>query len=63
MAKRKRDSFDIMAEAIAKHMRERGWEIMALVNMKVQRPLASLKYNYELVFKFTGKQLPKEKNV
>ena len=63
MAKRKRDSFDIMAEAIAKHMREQGWEIMVLGKTEVRQCPSALKYNYELVFGFTGKQLPKEKNV
>ena len=63
MRKRKKDSFGVMAEAIAKYMREQGWEIIVLGKMKVQQYPSDLKFNYELVFRFTGKRIKEPKNV
>ena len=57
MSKRKKDGFGIMAKAIAGYMREQGWEIIVLGSMRVQQQPSALKYNYELVFRFTGKQI------
>ncbi len=59
MSKNKKDSFGIMAEAIAKYMREQGWEVIALDKIRVQQHFADLKYNYDLVFRFTGKKISK----
>ena len=52
----KPNSFDIVAVAIAKYMREKGWSVLVIGEPRVQQSAGSLKYNFELVFRFTGKK-------
>ena len=57
----KLNSFDIVAVAIANYMRKKGWSILVIGEPQVQKEIGSLKYNFELVFKFTGKKIISQK--
>ena len=57
MKKRKQDDFDIVAKAIGKYMLKLGWDIAVLKGPKVYKTFGTFKYNYDLTFGFTGKQI------
>ncbi len=55
--------FNKMVEAIGNYMKKEGWDIIVISNPQIHKPSGSLKYNFELTFKFTGKELtPKINN-
>jgi len=48
-----------MTDAINKYMLKKGWNILVIGSPRVEQTQPSLKYNYNLVFNFTGKQIVK----
>ena len=58
---RKKDEFDKVAQAICAYLKVRGWNVLVVGESRIQQPIGSLKYNFELVFRFTGKKLKCQK--
>lgn len=48
-------SEDILIEAMAVYLRDKGWHPVVGGPVVIQQQLYSQKYNYELVIRFTGK--------
>jgi len=58
----KKDKFNKMVKAICDYMEEKGWQILVIGSSRVQQEINALKYNFELVFRFTGKKIEKKVN-
>jgi hypothetical protein len=61
MSKKKTDGFDRLSKAIYAYMKKQGWEILVLSSPYVVKNIGSKDYNFDLVFKFTGKQIKENK--
>lgn len=58
MSKKNRTKEEIAIDAVADYLRDKGWK--PLVGSFVRIEQGNLKYNFHLIFSFTGKP-PKEK--
>jgi len=62
MTEKKEDiAFTKMANSICNYLKLKGWEIIVIGDTRIQQPIGSLKYNFELIFRFTGKKIKKER--
>jgi len=53
---------DILLNAIGPYLESIGWRALVAGVDRVQQEAGSLKYNYELVIKFTGSKIPDPPN-
>lgn len=52
--KKRRDAEDILLEQVAKYLDRKDWKVVVIGGISVQKPIASSKFNYEFVVRFTG---------
>lgn len=57
MAKKKADDFDLLADRICKYMKKRGWSMIVISEPCVTQDVGERDFNFNLTFKFTGKQI------
>ncbi|HDZ18843.1 hypothetical protein LCGC14_0641440 [marine sediment metagenome] len=60
--KKEDEAFYKVAKSIADFMELKGWKVLIIAGIRVQKQPLSLKYNYELIIKFTGKKILKKIN-
>jgi len=60
MTKKAKKLFDEMAVSIGKFMKTQDWNIVLIGSPKIARR-GSLKYNFELIFDFTGNKMKGKK--
>jgi reverse gyrase len=52
-----KDDFDRLSKELYKYMKKQGWELLVLSSPFVVQNVSDKKYNFDLVFKFTGKKI------
>jgi hypothetical protein len=57
MTKEQQRAFDRMAKEVGKFLQTIGWKALVIGIPRVQQQPGELKYNFEFVMRFTGKQI------